>query len=737
MSSAAGGNNELLFALDQLLAKYFDEKDGSAREKTSLDKFWGTYSRAMQDEDEARPKDWDGNTGSILTFTGLFAATVAAFVIESYKSLSPDSGDRTVALLTQILAASTNASSSPVIGPTLIEPFHAPMSAIIANALWFCSLVVALACALLATLVQQWSRDYVRDIKQRDILDESMTSRALNHVYIRMGVDRYGMDGVVNVIVALVHLAVMLFAAGLLLFLFPINDAISWCTVSALAIFGAAYLIASVLPIFDTSCPYKTPLTYPLSLVHLFLVRISHVQIPRKRRIPRRMFDFMSFPRFQFIWNHTSRHLLLSTDGTSTQTLVDSMSDILANMHDPSARDAAIDVLLNDSLFSYRLDHVRLSDTSDSGRLRDTSLNMACLLLQKCYLRKDTWDIDDWKTKLSEYLRVILSSSYTPGAHDHQHTPVSLRASLALLRVRWFLLLDCETTSYIGSDFSIAEFDALYFAPESKGGHWRSRVLHDQRMIEYPETLLILMNSRLYNRLETPSTRVSEHEDAGSCLVPLHDGDCCTSRNGPSTHVAACTVLTLITHILRAWKHSDRDPQLIDTLYYDVPLWDRGISFTNWHRVFKMSDAERHCAPSDQFIAVLRDAGLDEWMGPGGNIAFQPSPRSPMGRLLYCVIDPHAPDVTLVDVLRTLAMHVDLSGARSDHDRDPPLKLLEDSVPAPSTSREEGRYNAADHSVNATSAERYDTRRSAHDDVSIRLQEVVVERTAVEGARDG
>ena len=57
----------LLAGLEQLFEKYLD-KDDVSKEKTGLDKFWGTYLRSMKDEDEARPKDWDGNTGSILTF---------------------------------------------------------------------------------------------------------------------------------------------------------------------------------------------------------------------------------------------------------------------------------------------------------------------------------------------------------------------------------------------------------------------------------------------------------------------------------------------------------------------------------------------------------------------------------------------------------------------------------------------------------------------------------------------
>ncbi|KZV67939.1 hypothetical protein PENSPDRAFT_552089, partial [Peniophora sp. CONT] len=223
---------------------------------------WETYLEAARDEDESRPRDWDGNTGSILTFTGLFAATVAAFVIESYKYLSPDSGDQTVELLAQILAATTNATTRSESSVMHTEPFRASNAMIAANALWFCSLSVALVCALLATLVQQWSRDYIRDIKRQHALGASARSRAFNHIYIRMGVNRYGMDRVVDWLVALVHTSVALFAIGLLLFLYQVDDMVAICTSCVLGLFGTVYAVASLLPIYDRSCPYKTPLSY-------------------------------------------------------------------------------------------------------------------------------------------------------------------------------------------------------------------------------------------------------------------------------------------------------------------------------------------------------------------------------------------------------------------------------------------------------------------------------------------
>ena len=75
----------LLAGLEKLFEKYLD-KDEIAKEKTPLDQFFGTYLRSMKDEDEARPKDWDGNTGSILTFVRVLVIYLAR-TSESYRRL--------------------------------------------------------------------------------------------------------------------------------------------------------------------------------------------------------------------------------------------------------------------------------------------------------------------------------------------------------------------------------------------------------------------------------------------------------------------------------------------------------------------------------------------------------------------------------------------------------------------------------------------------------------------------
>jgi len=95
----------------------------------------------------------------ILFFTGLFAATVAAFIIDGYKYLIRNSSDTTNQLLAQIsqqLSATATGSAPP---PSFSLPtFHVPAPMLRVNILWFLSLFLSVTCALGATLVQQWAR---------------------------------------------------------------------------------------------------------------------------------------------------------------------------------------------------------------------------------------------------------------------------------------------------------------------------------------------------------------------------------------------------------------------------------------------------------------------------------------------------------------------------------------------------------------------------------------------------
>jgi hypothetical protein len=194
---------------------------------------------------------------------GLFSASVTAFIIESYKTLVPDNNARTVVLLeviTQQLAAISNTTvPTPAIATAIAapNPFLPPASALLCNVLWFLSLAFSLACALSATLVEQWARNYLLATETRPAPYE----RARLFEYLYKGLERFHMASVVEAIPLLLHISLFLFFVGLVEFLRPVNFAISMLILVVLLSCVIIYTLATVIPAFQRNCPYCTPLS--------------------------------------------------------------------------------------------------------------------------------------------------------------------------------------------------------------------------------------------------------------------------------------------------------------------------------------------------------------------------------------------------------------------------------------------------------------------------------------------
>ncbi|KAJ7233276.1 hypothetical protein B0H12DRAFT_1058767, partial [Mycena haematopus] len=121
---------------------------------------WSIYISEAEKYDRALVESWKSDMEGLLIFAALFSAVLTAFIIESYKSLNPDSGDLTVQFLERIsqqLAASANGSTFSIPRSASFAPLA---SSLICNGLWFISLGLSLACALIATFIQQWARNF-------------------------------------------------------------------------------------------------------------------------------------------------------------------------------------------------------------------------------------------------------------------------------------------------------------------------------------------------------------------------------------------------------------------------------------------------------------------------------------------------------------------------------------------------------------------------------------------------
>jgi hypothetical protein len=155
--------------------------------------------------------------------------------------------------------ADPNSSNIPSAPPAPPPPFSPPNSAVWVNALWFLSLVISLTCALLATLLQQWARRYLKITQSR----YSPHKRARIRGFFSEGVEKCLLPWTVETLPTLLHISLFLFFAGLVVFLCNVNLTIFKLVLSWVGLCTALYGCITCMPIIRHDSPYYTPLSLP------------------------------------------------------------------------------------------------------------------------------------------------------------------------------------------------------------------------------------------------------------------------------------------------------------------------------------------------------------------------------------------------------------------------------------------------------------------------------------------
>ncbi|KAJ7740623.1 hypothetical protein B0H16DRAFT_55612 [Mycena metata] len=210
---------------------------------------WSVYVSQAEKYDKALVAGWRADMKGILIFAGLFSGILTAFIIESYQALTPDTTDL---LLAQI---SRQLSDVPLVVSD--SEFMPTTGALICNGLWFTSLGLSLASAVIATLVEQWSRDYLNKSDMRP----SPIERARICSYLYSGLKHFRMHAIVDLIPLLLHMSLLLFFAGLVAFLLPVNWIMTLVAAALLGIVGAVYAALTVMPLLFANSPCRTPLS--------------------------------------------------------------------------------------------------------------------------------------------------------------------------------------------------------------------------------------------------------------------------------------------------------------------------------------------------------------------------------------------------------------------------------------------------------------------------------------------
>jgi Family of unknown function (DUF6535) len=246
----------------------------TAHEK-SRNEMWSKYMIEAQEYAERVSKPWKEDSDGVLVFvspdlsvpafvamtilkTGLFSVIVGAFVIESLKRLSPDSGDDTVHLLGDISKQLYQLGNGMPVDKPQDRPFSPDHRMIWVNALWLISLVFSIGSALTATMTQQWVRRYIQ------LPTETSASREVQarvRSYLFLGTQKYSVAHVMELTIALLHCSVFMFFSGLAIFILAINATIAHTVLITAGVFTLAYLTLTILPCFAHDCPYGTPMS--------------------------------------------------------------------------------------------------------------------------------------------------------------------------------------------------------------------------------------------------------------------------------------------------------------------------------------------------------------------------------------------------------------------------------------------------------------------------------------------
>ena len=212
----------------------------------------------------------------------------------------------------------SNSSSLPASPP----PFSPPTYAVWVNALWFLSLVISLTCALLATLLQQWARRYLKVTQSRYSLHKQARIRA----FLSEGVEKLLLPWTVETLPALLHISLFLFFAGLVVFLSNANLTIFKLVLSWVGFCTALYGCITVMPLFRRDSPYHTPLSLPAWHI---VTGIPFLTFRALRKLALlKYFSAETFHRFNDLAESYGKWLVQGMQKTVEETALNSPSEI-------------------------------------------------------------------------------------------------------------------------------------------------------------------------------------------------------------------------------------------------------------------------------------------------------------------------------------------------------------------------------------------------------------------------
>ncbi|EJD44727.1 hypothetical protein AURDEDRAFT_166211 [Auricularia subglabra TFB-10046 SS5] len=211
-------------------------------------RIWREYDRVARDDDRERIGNWNRGLDNLALFAGLFSAVTTAFIIQLQNDTRPDYAELTFRVL--------NASAAGV--PFEQKHFSIASDVRATNCLWIASLMLSLAAALIAIMGKDWVGMYA----SRPVCNPRQWAEI--RTYRLSCIERWYMSGIIASAPVLLHVSLVLFAAGLVLFVS--SDPVTYRLALVLAVItGALYMVIALSAVLFPDSPYKSPATQAAS----------------------------------------------------------------------------------------------------------------------------------------------------------------------------------------------------------------------------------------------------------------------------------------------------------------------------------------------------------------------------------------------------------------------------------------------------------------------------------------
>ncbi|KAI4522952.1 hypothetical protein K525DRAFT_197578 [Schizophyllum commune Loenen D] len=227
-------------------------------------RIWNVYNDEAQMADAEMVQGLNGTIDVLLIFAGLFSAVVTTFVVQSSQALSPDYAQITASLIYELariqraIAAGTPVGDIPASELNFASETHTTGDLWV-NGLWLTSLTFSLLTALICVLAKQWIQHF----------NSTCGSTPRDRAFLPV----------------LLNVALLLFFAGLVVYVAPMNATVSYTIIGFSAAAFLAYALTVILPPVIPHCAFKTPISDSIIWTVHTVVHVYHCL----QRLPRRI----------------------------------------------------------------------------------------------------------------------------------------------------------------------------------------------------------------------------------------------------------------------------------------------------------------------------------------------------------------------------------------------------------------------------------------------------------------